>query len=284
MPITYTPLRFPGGKSKIYPFVVSLIDDNDLHGCTYGEAFCGGAGLAMKLLLRHDVSKIVLNDYDPAVYSIWDAVVHHPDELCEFIETVPLTIDEWYRCREVYRNGTQSSLELGKAAFYLNRTNRSGILSGGVIGGKNQTGKYKIDARFTRTTLCKKVRAISSRSNDIKLYNLDVFDFMRDIAPAMGLRSLLYLDPPYVQKGPGLYENSFNDGDHRQLAKSIKSYGSKWMVTYDKDDLIDQLYTPSDEWNITIDEISVGYSAASERNTATERLVLSPGLIMPKGT
>jgi DNA adenine methylase len=282
MPITYTPLRFPGGKSKIYPFVASLVETNGLRECTYAEAFCGGAGLAMKLLLRGDVSRVVLNDYDPAVYSIWDAIVSHPDELCEYIETVPLSMDQWNACRKVYSAADKPSLELGKAAFYLNRTNRSGILTGGVIGGKEQTGTYRIDARFNRETLCKKVREISARAADINLYNLNVFVFMNDVAPTLGDISLLYLDPPYVQKGPGLYENSFSENDHRLLAKSIRSYGGKWMVTYDVNALVDELYVPSEDWQITIGEIKVGYSAANARNVASERLVLGPGMKMPE--
>lgn len=284
MPITYTPLRFPGGKSKLYPFMVELIRTNNLQGCTYGEVFCGGAGLAMKLLLRNDVANVILNDYDPAIYSIWNVILNHSDELCEFIETVPLTIDEWYRCRDVYRKASCPSVELGKAAFYLNRTNRSGILAGGVIGGKEQRGKYKIGARFTRQTLCEKVQAISNRSDAIQIHNLDALDFMHDIAPTIGNHSLLYLDPPYVKKGPELYQNSFSDYDHRELAKCIKTYNNKWVVTYDIDDLINQLYKPSDDWQIITNEIRVGYSAARSRNIATERLVLSPGLTMPADT
>ena len=283
MPITYTPLRFPGGKSKIYPFIISLININDLRSCTYAEAFCGGAGLAMKLLLQGDVSKVILNDFDPAVFSIWNAVVNHPDELCSYIETVPLNMDQWYACRDTYRAADGPSLDLGKAAIYLNRTNRSGILTGGVIGGKAQAGIYKIDARFNREALCKKVRDISARAKDIELHNLDALAFMKTVAPNMDGSSLIYLDPPYVQKGPGLYENSFTDNDHRELAKSIRSYKGKWMVTSDTDDLVDELYAPSEDWDITVGEIKVGYSAASARNIATERLVLGPGVKMPEG-
>ncbi len=282
MPITYTPLRFPGGKSKIYSFMISLIEANELQGCTYAEAFCGGAGLALKLLLKNDVSRIVLNDYDPAVFSIWDAVVNHPDELCAYIESAPLNMGEWYRCRDVYQSSTEPSLELGKAAFFLNRTNRSGILTGGVIGGKTQAGTYKIDARFNPENLCSKVRAISARSGDIELHNLDVLEFMRTVAPQLDEKSLLYLDPPYVQKGPGLYENSFTDDDHRKLAKRVKQYSGKWMVTYDTDKLVDELYCPADDWVITVNEIKVGYSASTSRNVAAERLVLGPGLKLPR--
>lgn len=282
MPITYTPLRFPGGKSKIYPFIISLIDVNGLHGCTYAETFCGGAGLAMKLLLQGNVSKVVLNDFDPAIFSIWNAIVNHPDELCDYIETVPLNMKQWYACRDTYRTSDGPSLELGKAAFYLNRTNRSGILTGGVIGGKKQTGVYRIDARFNRKTLCKKIRDISARAKDIELHNLDALDFMKSVAPNMGSNSLIYLDPPYVQKGPELYENSFTDDEHRELSKTIRSYEGKWMITYDVHDLVDELYAPSKDWDITIGKIKVGYSAASTRNVAVERLVLGPGMKMPE--
>lgn len=261
--------------------MLSLINANDLRGCTYAEAFCGGAGLAMKLLLKGDVLKVVLNDSDPAVFSIWNNILNYPDDLCDYIESTPLDMGEWYRCRDVYQESAYPSLELGKAALFLNRTNRSGILRDGVIGGKSQAGAYKIDARFNRKSLCKKVRTISARSNDIVLYNLDVLRFIDTIASKLSKYSLLYLDPPYVQKGPGLYENSFTEDDHRILAEHIRRYNNKWMVTYDTDALVDQLYCPSDDWAITTGEINVGYSAANSRYTASERLVLGPDMKLP---
>ena len=173
MPITYKPIRYPGGKSKIYPLIDSIIEENGLECCTYTEAYCGGAGLAMKLLLLGRVSRVVLNDIDPAVYSMWDSVVNRPDELCSFVEDVELTIDEWKSQREVYASSNAPSLELGKAAFYLNRTNRSGILRGGPIGGMSQSGKYGLDARFNRNVLCRKIRSIAARSDAIELHNMD---------------------------------------------------------------------------------------------------------------
>ena len=125
------------------------------------------------------------------------------------------------------------------------------------------------------------MQEISVRSADIELHNLDVLDFMEDVASKLGKKSLLYLDPPYVQKGPGLYENSFSDSDHRELSNCIRSYDGNWMVTYDTDDLVDELYTPSEDWAIIVDEIKISYSAAQSRNVATERLVLGPSLTLP---
>lgn len=161
MPATLTPLRYPGGKTKNYDFVKTILDANDLHG-TYIEPFAGGAGLAIKLLLHDDVQRIVINDSDRAIYSFWKCVLEHTEDLCSFINTVPLTYDEWEKQRYIYMNNDKfDELELGKATFYLNRTNVSGVIKGGLIGGNNQTGNYKMDARFNRKNLIKKIQRIS---------------------------------------------------------------------------------------------------------------------------
>ena len=282
MPITYTPLRFPGGKTKIYPLVEAVLDLNGITGCAYSEPFCGGAGLATKLLVKGKVSKIILNDADPAIYSVWDVIVHHADDLCDFIETVPLSIPEWHRQREIYLRGMAPSYELGKAAFYLNRTNRSGMLEGGVIGGQSQNGRYKIDARFNRSSLISKVRSIGSLADSIEIYNLDVSEFLENVAAGFSSETLLYLDPPYVAKGPGLYKSSFNEEKHRSVAADIKKYSGKWMLTYDDNELVRQLYTPSPDWPIAVGNVSVRYSATTERKRASEFLALGPGLLMPE--
>lgn len=168
MPATLTPVRYPGGKTKIYPEIKSILEANNLLGHAYAELFAGGAGLAIKLLLKNDVKSIVINDFDPAVYCMWDVIVNHSEELCEFINDAKLNIDTWKSMREIYRSKDVSdSLALGKACFYLNRTNVSGILSGGVIGGLDQTGTYKMDARFNRKTLIAKIQRIEEYKDRI---------------------------------------------------------------------------------------------------------------------
>ena len=274
MPATYTPIRYPGGKSKLFPLVESIIEKNDLIDCTYAEAYCGGAGLAIRLLLSGRVSSIVLNDIDPAVFSMWDCIVNHSDDLCRFIESVPLNIDEWKRQKETFLSAEHPSADLGKAAFYLNRTNRSGILRGGPIGGMSQNGNYKIDARFNRRTLIGKVRAIAERSDDIRIWNEDAVDFVADALP--GIDNLFAnFDPPYVVKGPGLYENSYTDADHKAIAKMMSGCPFPWIVTYDDAPLIREAYKGFDMFSI-----KVGYSAARSK-IGNEILIASPGIRIP---
>ena len=274
MPATLTPVRYPGGKTKIYPEIKSILEANNLLGHAYAELFAGGAGLAIKLLLKNDVQSIVINDFDPAVYCMWNVIVNHSEELCEFINEAKLNIDTWKSMREIYRSkDVNNSLSLGKACFYLNRTNVSGILSGGVIGGLDQTGTYKMDARFNRKTLIAKIRRIEEYKDRIEVTNLDAEEFITRRLTDPDL--FAYLDPPYVQKGPGLYRSSFTNEKHRSLARKIGDARSKWVVTYDADVLIESIYNDYEQSNLEI-----GYSA-NLKTVGKEKIILGPGLIWP---
>lgn len=274
MATTYTPIRYPGGKTKLYPEIRAILEMNDLLGHPYAELFAGGAGLAIKLLLKGDVSSIVINDYDRAVYCMWDAIVNHAEEMCEFIDSAVLDIETWKKVRDMYQNHDGvGDFELGKAAFYLNRTNVSGILSGGVIGGLEQTGNYKMDVRFNRKTLKKKIMDIAARRDDIEVTRLDAEDFIDD---RMGDSELFaYLDPPYVQKGPGLYRSAFDEAKHRSLARKVGDARSKWVVTYDADDLIDDIYG-----NYERGDLEISYTA-NVKTVGKEKIILGPGLKWP---
>lgn len=275
MATTYTPIRYPGGKTKLYPEIRAILEMNDLLGHPYAELFAGGAGLAIKLLLKGDVSSIVINDYDRAVYCMWGAIVNHAEEMCEFIDSAVLDVETWKKMRDMYQNHDGvGDFELGKAAFYLNRTNVSGILSGGVIGGLEQTGNYKMNVRFNRRTLKKKVMDIAARRDDIEVTRLDAEDFIDD---RMGDSELFaYLDPPYVQKGPGLYRSAFDEAKHRSLARKVGDARSKWVVTYDADKLIDDIYG-----NYERGDLEISYTA-NVKTVGREKIILGPGLVWPE--
>lgn len=275
MSATYTPVRYPGGKSKIYPLVKEIIIKNGLSNCTYSEAFAGGAGLAMKLLLKGDVPKVIINDLDRAVWSMWDVIINHSDELCGFVKDAILTVEEWKKYRDIYRNQDDAdSFELGKAAFYLNRTNVSGILDGGLIGGLAQNGNYKMDARFSRDGLIRKIQNIAKKRDRIELHNLDAECFISNVLSCED-NVFANFDPPYVKKGPGLYRSSFDAEKHKSLARTVLACSFPWMATYDDDPLIDELYKENVKGHITL-----SYSAHSA-GQGTEKLILSDGLTCP---
>lgn len=237
-----SPLRYPGGKTCLYRFMTKLLEENNLIGINYAEPYTGGAGLALRLMMDEYVSHIYINDLDPSIYAVWLAILNHPDEMCKWIESVDVNVEKWHDYKLIQKNyKTADMFELGKATFFLNRTNVSGVISGGPIGGISQQGKYKIDVRFNRQELIKRIVDISKFSHRIHLTNQDGLDFLNLIDKRVE-DVFIYLDPPYYQKGANLYMNAFKDKDHVALAERVKLLRNRWMVSYDNHDFVLNLY------------------------------------------
>jgi DNA adenine methylase len=236
-----SPLRYPGGKWRFAPFFARLISLNFKQPPTYIEPYAGGASLAISLLLSGKVADIYLNDLDPAIYSFWHSVLKHTDDLVELIERIPVTPQEWMRQKSIYAEGCNAGrLRLGLATFFLNRTNHSGILNGGMIGGKNQSGKWKVDARFNRRELVRRIRTIAAHGNQVHLSNRDAADFVRD--HQRNKHKLMYLDPPYYRAGQRLYLNAYRPDDHADVKEIVLRFRCKWVVSYDNVPEIRELY------------------------------------------
>lgn len=273
----YSPLRYPGGKGKLASFMEYMIDQLGHQGGTYIEPFAGGAGIAMELLLRNVVSRIVINDYDKAVWSFWKAILTETDRFVEKIRTVPLTVDEWQKQHEILvTQNDKYSFELGFAAFYLNRTNRSGIIKGGVIGGQEQAKDWKMDVRFKREELVTRIQRIAARKKDIKLYNKDVNSFIKNYVPLYEENALIYFDPPYFRKGQQLYMNFFNYKDHVRIEQEIREHvNCDWIITYDYEPQIEEIYH---NYNLRLYDLN--YSVSTKRK-ANELMIFKDGIIIP---
>lgn len=243
--MNYSPLRYPGGKSRLAPFISLLIKKSKIENPIYVEPFAGGAGVALSLLLNSIVDEIVINDYDKAIYSVWRALLTETNRFIELIEDTPLNIEEWRVQKRIYdEEGSRYSLKLGFAAFYLNRTNRSGILSNaGPIGGFDQMGNYLIDARFNRQELVRRICEIAKHKSKIHLYNKDIRMFLEKYMPKYQERAFIYFDPPYYNKGKALYKNFFSPLDHQEIFKHISALSCPWLVTYDDVPEIREIYS-----------------------------------------
>ena len=215
-----SPLRYPGGKTQVYEFVRELIELNG--STTYIEPYMGGMGIALKLILDNKVDKIMVNDYDKSIYAFWYSVLNYTDNLIHLIETTPISIEEWKNQRRIQdnKNSSKDLLALGFSTLFLNRTNRSGIIKAGVIGGLQQNGNYKLDCRFNKERIIQNIKLIASMREKIKLYNMDAEKFIR-LNISKTKNSFTFFDPPYYAKGPGLYTNFYNHEDHVRDRKSV---------------------------------------------------------------
>lgn len=272
-----SPLRYPGGKYKLYKYVAQLIRENNCN--TYIEPFCGGAAVALELLFDDVVKKIIINDYDYTIYCFWESVLHRTDEFIEMILQVDVSMEEWYRQKAIRENvDNYDSLEVGFSTFFLNRTNRSGIIDkAGPIGGASQKGNYSIDCRFNKERLVAQIKKIGDKRDSIKIFNLEALDFIDDVI--LGTRkSFIFFDPPYYGKGPGLYTNFYSHGDHANLARTIleKLKNRKWIVTYDNINAIKSMY-----FNVDSVEFELQYSLQSKRS-GSEVMFFSKQIQRPK--
>lgn len=265
-----SPLRYPGGKYRLAKFISLAIENLSIPSCTYIEPFAGGAGAALSLLLNGVVDTIVINDYDKAIYSFWRAVKESPDELIERITKTPITITEWYKQREVYTAARAYSVDLAFATLFLNRTNRSGILNAGPIGGYSQSGEWKLDVRFNKNALISKISKISKYKKSIIVYNKDIISLLKNYIPTFGDNLFLYFDPPYYNKGQKLYKNFFTHQDHQRIRDVItQEIKAPWIITYDDVNEIVELYA-----DFSIRKFDLTYSAAN-KGAASELMIFS---------
>lgn len=272
-----TPLRYPGGKGKLTGFLKMIFEQNDLLDGHYVEPYAGGAGIALNLLTHSYASCIHLNDLNPAVFGFWHSVINQPEALCKAIRDVKVTMEEWHRQKAILNApANHSPLDIGFSTFFLNRTNRSGIIWGGVIGGKNQDGAWKLDARFNKDDLIRRIEKIAMYRSRIRLYNLDAAELIKTVLPTLPNKTLVYLDPPYYVKGRGLYENHYLHDDHVSIAKLVKKHiNHHWIVSYDHAPEIIEMYKGCP--TITY---GINYSA-QDRYKGAEAMFFSKKLVIP---
>ncbi len=240
----YSPLRYPGGKGKLANYFKKLFKKNSLNQGIYVEPYVGGASIALSLLIEGYASKIIINDIDKSIFAFWYSILNYTEKFCNLIKKTPVNIMVWNKQKKIQKEKDKYDiLTLGFSTFFLNRTNRSGILNAGVIGGKDQKGKWKINARYNKKDLIKRIKQIATYKDKIEIYNLDAVKLIKLLKHKLPNDTLFYLDPPYYNKGKELYLNYYLDGDHKQIAKEInKIKKQKWIITYDDAGLIKKLY------------------------------------------
>lgn len=274
-----TPLRYPGGKQRIALFIAEILGENDLEGGHYAETYAGGAGVAFELLFANKVSHIHLNDSWYPLHAFWRSIIYKTEEFCARISSVPLTVKEWQRQREIQsRLWEFDQFDVGFSTFYLNRCNRSGIIhNGGLIGGLEQSGEWKMDARFPRNELIKRICAIGQRRGAITLRNWDAERFIKEHLPTLPERSLVYCDPPYFHKAEGLYYDHYGPEDHERIATSIQDQLQQpWFISYDCTPQVLEFYRRRRKFTYRLQ-----YSAR-EVYKGVELVILSDGLRIPK--
>ncbi|MCB4787048.1 DNA adenine methylase [Delftia sp. Lp-1] len=275
----YTPFRYPGGKGQFAPLVAQILHASGLDGGHYLEPYAGGAGVALVLLFDGLVEQVHINDADPAVAIFWRIAVSQPQNLLEMVANEVVNIEAWHHWRAVMRGEVLANdVEKAFATLFMNRTNRSGILKAGVIGGKSQNGPYKLDARFMRDELCGRLERIARYSSFINVYEEDAHALLSRCVTFLPEKTLIYLDPPYYVKGEGLYRNFYKHEDHLKIANLLanRCFQIPWMVSYDNAKEIREMYSYAKSFTY-----GLNYSA-QRRYTGSEVMFFSERVAAPQ--
>lgn len=273
----YSPLRYPGGKNRLSAFLAKICMDNNIHS-HYVEPYAGGSSVALFLLIEGYVNRITINDKDRSIFAFWHSVINHSDELCNLIDETEITIENWHLQKGIQKDKeTCDLLKLGFSTLFLNRTNRSGIIKGGVIGGLKQEGNYKIDCRFNKLEIKNRIKLIAKFASSIEIFNDDAIDLIDKIQQqAETFGTIFYFDPPYYLKADQLYMNHYMDEHHKIVSNKIKSITNiHWIVSYDDNINIEKLYL-----DLSTKKYSFNHSAGTSKS-GKEIMFFSGGLIQP---
>lgn len=248
MPTTINPLRYPGAKRQLVPYISKLLENNNLVGSTFFEPYAGSAVVGLELLQKGLINKLVLVEKDLLIYAFWKCVFLYPEDLCEKIENATIDLDTWIAMkplRNIDNPDDESLLELGFAGLFFNRTNFSGILKANPIGGINQTSPYKIDCRFNKPILINLIKKLSLFKDKVEIHFDDAISFMNEAKKKFTKeRCFVYFDPPYFEKGEKLYRHFYRSSDHNALATFVsQTKYFDWLISYDDDPYICGLYS-----------------------------------------
>ncbi|MEU0552044.1 DNA adenine methylase [Micromonospora sp. NPDC005979] len=237
-----SPLRYPGGKAKLGPFFARILASQPAPITAYAEPYAGGAGAGLFLLSEGHIEQLLINDLNPGIAAFWRAIINRTEEFVERIEREDISLDAWHQHRARYLSPDgRDDLDLGFSTFFLNRCNRSGILTARPIGGLAQTGNWKIDARFNRVGLVARIRHIKGLASRITVSQKPALDFIASCSRRRA-STLLYVDPPYLVKGEELYMSSHSWEDHEKVASALTKTRQPWILTYDVDERVRNLY------------------------------------------
>jgi DNA adenine methylase len=279
-----SPLRYPGGKRRLVPFIAATLAANGLKPGLLAEPFAGGASVALELAATDVVERIALGDLDPNVADFWRVAFEDCDWLCGQVSSIEVNLKTWKRFKtEEQRSARDRAL----ACLFLNRTSFNGALHdhAGPIGGQAQTSAYDLACRFPRERLIKRLRACEQLAGAGKVVFVTADDAVNVLALARTRAKrnnwslFYYLDPPFWAKSNRLYQFSFTSSDHKKLAQALRYVQEPWLLSYDVADQIKKLYEPHHALQQTVELL---YTAS--QRAAYEELVVTNLPTLPSDT
>lgn len=238
-----SPLRYPGGKASLSGVIARIVKDQKLEGCRVFEPYAGSAAVSIALVGAGVCTSGSISERDPLLYSFWKCVFTNPAKLLRRINKTEISLQTWHELRPLLDldepDESQADL-LAFAALFFNRTNFSGVIHSGPIGGQTQSSDYAIDCRFNREELADRVDRLATLGEKIDVQFADALDVIKAQRNKRG--AFFYIDPPYFLQGKKLYRYNYRLSGHIALADALRKAKFSWLLSYDNHDVIENLY------------------------------------------
>lgn len=258
-----SPLRYPGGKARLAKKILAMAPEGYSE---YREPFLGGGSVLFAVhSLKPDIAKKAGDSFQP-LYNFWHMCKTEPKELYHQVwvgKQIIIGKSLWEKCRKWVFDTSTDIRDVDRAAAYfmLNRITFSGLtLSGGY-------SKEAHETRF-RDTHIARLKDANQVLQNVDLRHSDYTELLHE----PGDNVWIYLDPPYDIKSDNLYGNagaSHKGFDHVKFAEECKKCKHKWLITYNDNQKIRDLYS---SWaNIT--EVDVKYSMNSTAKVTKELFI-----------
>ena len=270
-----TPLRYPGGKSKAVKTLSKWYPDKISE---YREPFIGGGSIAIDIAKKNPRIPIWINDLYVPLYNFWVQLRDNGDQLSDRVyEEKQYTLDAGdpdkvtERARDLfnqYKEEIDSYNDFDKAVafFIMNKCSFSGLTENSTFSQTASNSNFSLVG-------ANKLKDFSKIIKYWKITNLDYAEVMHSHATD---DAFIFLDPPYDIKDflYGKNREMHKSFDHNRFAQEVYKCKSKFMITYNLNDRLCELYKDYNlkEWKLRYSMAHRG-DKGTDDNIKTELLV-----------
>jgi len=241
-----TPLRYPGGKSRV---AKDFIPRFPKEIGEFREPFLGGGSVALLFTQMYPDVPVWVNDKYVYLYNFWTHLQKDGKRLSEDLVKIKEEHSSEDKAKELFKDAKdrihkEDTYTQAVLFWVLNKCSYSGLT-------ENSSFSATASRQNFTTKGARNLQNISDLIQKWKITNLDYSDVMRQ----NGNNVFLFLDPPY-KIGTYLYGSNaelHKNFKHEEFYEACALCKHDWFVTYNNDDDLKRLYSNfhQEEFKIT---------------------------------
>jgi DNA adenine methylase len=269
-----TPLRYPGGKSRV---AAMLIEKFPTSIAEFREPFLGGASVALLFSQKYPDIPVWVNDKYEYLYNFWVTLQESGDELSDILVGIKEDNSTEEKAKELFISAKEEiseadSFRQAVLFWILNKCSYSGLT-------ENSSFSPQASNQNFTTRGARHLKAVSEVIQHWHITNYDYSDLLMDPGEDDG-EAFCFLDPPYKISTYlyGTNAEMHKGFNHQHFAEVCAASPNRWMVTYNNDNEIKEMFPNfhQEEFRITY-----GMKHRADNKLKTELLVTNYQEVSP---